>query len=200
MRVIKESSDSIESPIIETPVDIRARSIWDHLALLIATCGVGYIPVAPGTWGSGVGVLIYLLMQAASIKLFLFAERYGWTLPSLESFRTSFILLFLIFLTIAGIKAASRVEIILRRKDPGIVVIDEVVGQLITFLFLPFNIGFGAILVGFFIFRVFDIWKPYPLKRLEALESGLGIMADDVLAGVYAATTLSILSSIYLLF
>jgi phosphatidylglycerophosphatase A len=77
------------------------------------------------------------------------------------------------------------------------VVVDEVAGQLIAFLFVPFNSGWLVILVGFGLFRLFDIWKPYPIRRLEMLESGLGIMADDVLAGIYAAILMSLLVSIY---
>ena len=64
---------------------------------------------------------------------------------------------------------------------------------------MPFNAGLWAIVAGYLAFRTFDIWKPYPIRRLEALESGLGIMADDVLAGAYAATLMSLLTSIYLL-
>jgi phosphatidylglycerophosphatase A len=106
----------------------------------------------------------------------------------------------LIVMTIAGIWAATRCESLLARKDPGVVVIDEVIGQILTFVFLPLNIGIWAIVAGFLVFRMFDIWKPYPIRRLESLEAGLGIMADDVLAGVYAATLLSFLTTIYLLF
>ncbi len=68
-----------------------------------------------------------------------------------------------------------------------------------TFLFVPWNAGWWAVVAGFLAFRLFDIWKPYPIRRLESLESGLGIMADDVLAGVYAATLMSILTSVYLI-
>jgi phosphatidylglycerophosphatase A len=201
MQVIKESSDSIDNSSVPAKEHVSGkRSLSDYIALGIATCGVGYIPVAPGTWGSGVGVIVYLFLQELSARTFISAQAHGWDVPPLESFRTSFILVFLIFLTIVGIKSSSRIEPLLGRKDPGIVVIDEVVGQLITFLFIPFNSGFWTIMVGFLVFRVFDIWKPYPIRRLEALESGLGIMADDVLAGAYAATFMSILTSIYLLF
>jgi phosphatidylglycerophosphatase A len=75
-----------------------------------------------------------------------------------------------------------------------------VAGQLIAFLFIPWDSPVWALVVGFVLFRVFDIWKPYPIRRLESLESGLGIMADDVLAGIYAATLLAFLTTIYLLF
>jgi phosphatidylglycerophosphatase A len=77
------------------------------------------------------------------------------------------------------------------------VVADEVAGQLIAFVFVPFNAGWWVIIAGFVSFRLFDMWKPYPIRRLEMLDSGLGIMADDVLAGIYAAIVLSVLVSIY---
>jgi len=109
------------------------------------------------------------------------------------------LLLIVVFVvTSAGVWAATRVERLQGSKDPGKVVIDEVAGQLITFLFIPFVAPWWVILTGFFLFRAFDIWKPYPIRRLEALESGLGIMADDVLAGLYAATILAIVSLLML--
>ena len=203
MKVVKESSDELNQPAVVTRAFIarapRQRTARDRLALAIATVGVGYMPVAPGTWGSAVGVGIYLLARGSSAEGFAYAVARGWSVPPLESFRMTFMLVMLIAITIVGVWAASRAESLLGRKDPGAVVIDEVAGQLITFLFVPFNAGLWAIVAGFLAFRTFDIWKPYPIRRLEALESGLGIMADDVLAGAYAATLMSLLTSIYLL-
>ncbi|MCA1555724.1 MAG: phosphatidylglycerophosphatase A, partial [Acidobacteria bacterium] len=152
------------------------------------------------TWGSLVGVGLYLAARGASAQAFYYAEEHGWLLPPLVSLLTTVMLLMLIVMTIAGIWAATRCESLLARKDPGAVVIDEVIGQILTFIFLPVNIGAWAIVAGFLAFRMFDIWKPYPIRRLESLEAGLGIMADDVLAGVYAATLLSLLTTVYLLF
>jgi len=203
MKVVKESSDELNPAVVTTAFIGRApreRSLRDYAALAIATCGVGLIPLAPGTWGSLVGVGLYLVARAASVQAFVYAQARGWSTPPLESLRTTLILLMLIVMTIAGIWAASRCESLLARKDPGAVVVDEVIGQLLTFVFLPAGIGAWAIVAGFVTFRVFDIWKPYPIRRLESLEAGLGIMADDVLAGVYAATFMSLLTTIYLLF
>ena len=201
---IKESSDELNPAVVTTsPFIARAlRGRWtsgDYAALAIATCGVGYLPLAPGTWGSLVGVGFYLLLREASAASFTRAAASGWSLSSLESLRMTLMLLMLIAITVAGIWAATRAERLMGRKDPGAVVIDEVAGQLITFLFVPLNAGLWAIAAGFVAFRVFDIWKPYPIRRLEALESGLGIMADDVLAGAYAAMLMSLLISIHLL-
>lgn len=173
-----------------TPTQRRTAS--DYAALAIATCGVGFMPVAPGTWGSMVGVCVFLLLRFLNARLFVYAATHNINALSLEAFRTTVLLGGLIALTLVGVWAASRAETLLHRKDPGAVVVDEVAGQLITLLVVPFNASWQTILAGFLLFRVFDIWKPYPVRQLESLPSGLGIMADDVLAGAYAAAILSI--------
>jgi phosphatidylglycerophosphatase A len=133
------------------------------LALAIATAGgAGYFPFAPGTVGSAVGVGVYLLTRrfdpAVQVGLFIAVSVVG---------------------TWASTVAASHFG----RDDPGYVVIDEVAGQLATLLLLDVSVV-GAV-VGFLIFRVLDIIKPWPANRLEALHGGLGIMADDLAVGVY---------------
>lgn len=176
----------------------ESRSAVDYLALGLATCGVGYIPLAPGTWGSLVGVGIYLLALEASKRFAVWAEAHHLTGALLESSRVSFTLVFLIVLFLIGVWAATRVEKLTGKKDPAIVVIDEVVGQLVTFLFVPAKLGWWSVVVGFLAFRAADIWKPYPTHKFEALPAGLGAMADDAMAGFYAAAFMSLLSSIYL--
>jgi phosphatidylglycerophosphatase A len=203
MRTIKESSDELNPPVVTSGVGIvrtaSRKSPGDYLALALATWGVGFLPGAPGTFGSAVGVGIYLLVRLVSTQVFALAAARGWSLELLESLRMTFMLLLIAALAIVGVWAASRTEKLLGRKDPGAVVVDEVVGQMITFLFVPFTAGVWMIVSGFLAFRLFDIWKPYPVRRLEALDAGLGIMADDVLAGAYAAILMSLVSSIYLL-
>jgi phosphatidylglycerophosphatase A len=192
---LKESSDELNPPIVTTGAFLarapRRRSPRDYLALAIATFGVGYFPLAPGTWGSAVGVGLYLLLHRASELVHAFATQHAWRFPTLEGFHVSLLLLLIAALSLCGIWAATRAEKLLGRKDPGAVVVDEVAGQLIAFLFVPFNAAPWMIVTGFLAFRLFDIWKPYPIRRLEALESGLGIMADDLLAGAYAAALVS---------
>src|ERR671917_101291 len=96
---------------------------------------------------------------------------------------------------------ATRAEKLLGKKDPGAVVVDEVAGQLITFLFVPWQTTWTwTVALGFIAFRVFDIWKPYPVRRLEGLGGGVGIMADDMLAGFYAATAMSLLVTLRLIY
>lgn len=200
---IKESSDELNPPVVTTGAFIarapHRRTLSDYFALAFATWGVGYLPIAPGTFGSAVGVGIYLLVQSASAQVFALAATRGWSVELLETFRMTFMLLLIAMLTLIGIWAASRTEKLLGRIDPGVVVVDEVAGQLIAFLFVPFNSGWWVIIIAFIAFRLFDIWKPYPIRRLESLESGLGIMADDVLAGIYAAILMSFVLSIYML-
>lgn len=180
---------------------VRQRRKSDYLALAIATCGVGYLPLAPGTWGSIVGVAFYLLLWGAGQSLlFSNAALHRFTLLQVWTPAITLMLVVILCVTMAGIWAASRTERILGRKDPGAVVIDEVAGQMIALLSGPFWLHtWWSIITAFVLFRAFDIWKPYPLRRLESLESGLGIMADDIGAGVYALIANSVLITLYLL-
>ncbi len=82
-----------------------------------------------------------------------------------------------------GIWAGERVERVLRAKDPGVIVIDEVAGMLLSVLTLPRTIP--VLLTAFVVFRIFDIWKPFPARECQALAGGLGVMVDDLIAGVY---------------
>ncbi len=197
---VKESSDELNPPVVASNAFIasarRSRTPGDYLSLFMATWGVGYLPLAPGTWGSLVGVGIYLLLHKASVLVAAFAAEHAWRFPPLQGFHVSLLLLAIIALSLAGIRAATRTEKLLGRKDPGVVVVDEVAGQLMAFLFVPFDAAPWMIFAAFLAFRLFDIWKPYPIRRLEALESGLGIMADDLLAGAYAAALMSLVVTI----
>jgi phosphatidylglycerophosphatase A len=200
MKVVKESSDELNPSVVVTDAYIerapRQRTLGDDVARAVATCGVGYFPVAPGTWGSLVGVSIYLLVGVAGAQA---VAANAASASAVGAFLTTFMLALIIAVSLAGTWAATRVESFLQVKDPGIVVVDEVAGQLIAFLFVPWDAGWWAVAAGFAAFRLFDIWKPYPIDRLEALESGLGVMADDVLAGAYAATLMALLSSIVMM-
>lgn len=199
---MKESSDELNPPVVTRAVIAparRGRGASDVLALGVATCGVGYAPLAPGTCGAIVGVGLYLLVRSLTIRIVMSrVQTYPLTYEVAESLRVCLMLAFIFGVTAAGIWAARRAEILLGRKDPGAVVIDEVAGQLIAFLFIPLEVKlrWWMILAGFILFRLFDIWKPYPIRRLESLESGLGIMADDVLAGFYAAAALTLLLAV----
>jgi phosphatidylglycerophosphatase A len=135
-----------------------------RLGLFIATCGyIGYVPLAPGTFGSLVGLgVFYALRSTGSSAVELGA---------------------IVILFIIGIWSGTEAEHHLGGVDPGPVVLDEVVGMLITLALIPVNLT-GAI-VGFIVFRVLDVFKPWPSARLEALPGGLGVMADDGMAAIY---------------
>ena len=201
----KETSDSLTHPVVEPAhivVPEGRRTFGDYAALALATCGVGLIPIAPGTWGSAVGVGVYLALVSGSQKAFDYVVTRGLDL-SPQAFPVvlnTVLLLSILVISLAGTWAATRAEKLLGKKDPGAVVVDEVAGQLITFLFVPWLAGPWTVFVGFLAFRVFDIWKPYPVRRLEGLGGGLGIMADDLLAGFYAATVMSLLVTIRLVY
>jgi phosphatidylglycerophosphatase A len=93
--------------------------------------------------------------------------------------------------TVLGIWAAGREEAYLGRLDPGCLVVDEVAGMLVALVGLPVHLGW--VLAAFFLFRVFDIWKPYPIDHLQRLPGGFGVVADDLLAGLYANLGLQLL-------
>lgn len=143
-----------------------------RLAVFLATVAYcGYFPVAPGTVGSAAGLIVYLLVW--------------WT----QSRVVEVGLIVAIF--VAGTWAATHAERYFGSIDPGPVVIDEVLGQLVTLAFIP--VGWRAAVVGFVLFRIYDVIKPYPANRLEKFHGGLGIMSDDAAAGVYANLSLRIL-------
>ena len=169
---VKESSDELNPAVVVSPAAVpprkRTHSPLDYAALAIATFGVGYLPLIPGTFGSMVGVAIFLLLVY-------------WPLQ----------LAFIAVIVPLGVWAASQTERLLGRKDPGKVVVDEVAGQMISLLPLAFLAADGPwlvwVIVSFNLFRLFDIFKPYPARRFEALPGGFGIMADDLVAGIYGA-------------
>jgi phosphatidylglycerophosphatase A len=204
MNPTKESSDELNPRVAVSADEIppsKPRTFADYVALIIATCLVGYLPIAPGTLGALLGVLFYLLVFAFGHHV-LFAQvehnALNETLVGMVEATITLVVIFLV--TMVGIWAASRAERLLQKKDPSIVVIDEVAGQMIALLSAPLWLHtWWSVLAAFILFRVFDIWKPYPIRRLEALESGLGIMADDLVAGVYALIVNSVLISGYLL-
>lgn len=201
MSAIKESSDELNPSITVLANEIstrKQRTASDYFALAIATCGVGYFPIAPGTLGSLVGVLLFLAIRRLStILLVPYSFKHQINFFTLQSIESAVMLVVILVVTLGGIWAASRSESLFRKKDPGEVVIDEVSGQMIALLSTSLLIGgVWAVISAFILFRAFDIWKPYPIRRLEALESGLGIMLDDVAAGLYAAIVNTILIAV----
>jgi len=173
------------------------RSFLDRAAYCIATCGIGYMPIVPATWGSLLGVGVYLLVLKADDYFTFWAQDNLFAAAFVEASRNSLLIFLLLALFFIGVWASSRIVRLTGKKDPRIVIIDEIVGQLITFLFVPVRLGWWTILLGFFVFRFFDILKPYPANTLESLPTGLGVMADDVMAGIYSAAAMSLICLIY---
>ncbi len=132
--------------------------------LFVATgAGSGYAPIAPGTAGSAVGLLLY---------------------AAVAPFSTPGLLLAIVATTAVGTWAADRAERIFERKDDGRIVVDEVAGMLVSLIALP--VRPDVAIVGFFLFRIFDIWKPPPARAFERGQGGVAVMADDIVAGLYA--------------
>lgn len=143
------------------------------------------MPFAPGTWGSLVGVFIYwLVLRGTSLFAPSLLHRHGvtWAVPYLFWVAESVLLV-----SIIGIWAAEKMAIESAVKDPQFVVVDEVSGQMLTYLLALAPANWKYLLLGFILFRAFDIWKPFPARQAESLPGGWGIMADDWVAAVYAA-------------
>lgn len=178
----------------------KPKGMLDYLSLIVTTFGVGYLPLAPGTWGSMVGVGIYLAVAGTvatvSLGFKIHISGLGWE-PYSSWVHAVILIAFLLF-TLLGVWAAGRATELLGNSDPSQAVVDEIIGQLIVFLFVPFGIGWPMILAGFLLFRLFDIWKPYPIDYLQVLPGGIGVCADDILAGVYAGVCLSVIYAISL--
>jgi len=130
----------------------------------------GYLPKAPGTWGSLVGLAVFFLLHKLSIPVYLAVTA----------------VIFLI-----GIFVAGEAEKIMDHKDPGLVVIDEIAGMLITMIAAPATPLF--MVLGFILFRIFDILKPFPIGLVDQrFHGGLGIMLDDIVAGIYSLIILQL--------
>jgi phosphatidylglycerophosphatase A len=139
------------------------------VALVVATaCGAGYSPWAPGTAGSALALLLV------------------WVVP----FSRAGLLVFFVAVTLAGTWAAHRAERRLGVKDPGVIVIDEVAGM--TLSVLPFPLTPRVLIAGFVLFRLFDIIKPFPAGASQRATGGIGVMVDDLIAGLYALVVIAI--------
>lgn len=137
----------------------------ERLRVLLATgLGLGRAPIAPGTVGSAAGLLLVALLWGVGGD---------WTVVAGA-----------VVVTFVGMWAAGAAEAYFGRRDPGPVVVDEIAGQMVSLLFLAPTPT--ALAVAFVLFRVFDVWKPFPVRQVERLPGASGIMVDDLLAGAYA--------------
>jgi len=151
------------------------KTVRRELARFIATCCyVGYLPVAPGTWGTLLAFGIYMILP-----------RSQWSL--IITFAVSFAL----GVWAAGVGARELWPDSPKKGDPGLVCVDEFAAFFFAVMFLPYGLIYGVL--AFFLTRVFDVAKPFPAGRCEKLPGGWGIMTDDFFAGVYANVCLQIL-------
>ncbi len=153
---------------------------------LVASCfGLGWLPIAPGTWGSLPPVVVFSVMLHFGVPGLVNAAVMG---------------VFVLAGSVACVTCVPAVSALVGKIDPGEVVMDEVAGQAVTFLVIPLLLPADLSLKqcclvaggGFLLFRIFDIVKPWPISRLESLPAGWGVLADDLLAGVFAAIALYI--------
>ena len=156
------------------------KSLTDNQIVFLATgCNVGKIKYAPGTFGTLVGIPLFLVLS------FLNGD-------GLMAYQSLLIVAFVIF----AIWVADRTVSILNANDPGCVVIDEIAGFLVTMTGLDFTLT--NVVLGFILFRFFDILKPFPVKNLEdGVSGGAGVVADDVAAGIMAAVLLRIILAVF---
>ena len=216
------------TPSVDAVAAPEALPKKPRLALAIATAlGVGYIPKAPGTFGSLVGIAVAIFTHPVSLvmivaMLFFNGTGLGIDMPMLRGRSAPPVFLLipslvaLVIVSLLGVWSSSRAATYAGLKDPQYVVIDEVSGMHLTLVLAIMPVGlpthllpadsaadFGLysalsllnwkyLSLGFILFRVFDIWKPWPIRRLEKLPGGWGIMADDWMAGVYAAILLRV--------
>jgi phosphatidylglycerophosphatase A len=149
-----------------------------YFILFLATgLGVGYSPITPGTAGTLIAIPVYFFLSTIPLPLY------------------EITLIGFFFLSVW---ISENAEVYFKRKDDGRIVIDEMMGFFITMLWVPKTARF--IVIGFFLFRFFDILKPFPIHRLEKkMKGGFGVVLDDVLAGIYANIVLQIISSCFTL-
>jgi phosphatidylglycerophosphatase A len=147
----------------------------NSLVKAIATFfGVGYLPLIPGTFGSMVGLIIFFYVNKS---IFLYGS-------------------FVVSLLFLGFLSAGKAERILGQKDHRAIIIDEIAGMLLSLIFVPFDLK--LIFIGFFLFRLLDTLKPYPAGKIQNLAGSIGVMGDDIIAGLYTNLILQAVSRILL--
>ncbi len=148
----------------------NSRTAIDRFAMVIATAlGAGYSPVAPGTAGSLLSVVLWWALFRWSPFLLRIPEHIA----------------LIVVLTVVGVWASTKSEVWFGKIDPHETVIDEVVGQQITYIGLA-ALNWKSLVLGFLLFRLFDVWKPFPIRKIQDWKGGMGIVMDDVAAGIYA--------------
>jgi phosphatidylglycerophosphatase A len=166
---VTDTSDRDRSPGVPPAVARASRPRTPRWAMLVGTFfGIGRLRPGPGTWASAVTVLLWAAVAHALAP----------------TVRTPIAFALAVLVTLLGIPAATRIARGSAAKDPQFVVIDEVAGQLVALIAVP--LAWKSFVASFILFRAFDILKPPPVRQLEALPEGTGIVLDDVAAGLYA--------------
>jgi phosphatidylglycerophosphatase A len=174
----------------------KPNGFLDYFSLAVTTFGVGYLPLAPGTWGSIIAVAFYI---ALSNSFATYRYSAGFLPPEGPAAALhAALMIALILFVLLGMWAANRSVDLLGNTDAPQAVVDEVMGQLVVFLFIPFTDSWMLILAGFLLFRLFDIWKPYPIDKLQDLSGGIGVCVDDIVAGIYAGVVLTVVHAVSL--
>lgn len=182
----------------------KPEGFLDYFSLAVTTLGVGYLPVAPGTWGSALGVIIFLAIAWLEFGIGVGLRFHqGWSHEEAATLFFAINLVMFFGFALLGVWASGRSTELFGDLDPSHAIVDEVMGQLIVFAFVPTAIvtpitNWFIILLGLLLFRLFDIWKPYPIDDLQVLPGGIGVCADDILAGVYAGICLAVIYAISL--
>jgi phosphatidylglycerophosphatase A len=181
------------SAAIENQETRRPTGKLPRIPYLLATVfGFGFIPLGPGTWGSLFGVGISIVMARFEYRALLATLHTGesfWTIGFAPTFLDRVVM---VAIAALGVYVASRVARHSQNEDPQFVVIDEVSGQLLALSFPGVVLNWKSWLLGFILFRIFDIWKPFPAHQAESFDAGWGIMADDWVAGIYAGVLLAL--------
>lgn len=145
--------------------------VTDFLAKFFSTVFfVGYLPLMPGTFGSIAGVGLFYLIKGSNPATYF---------------------LFVFGIIVLGLMTSGRTEKLLNKKDPGCIVIDEVAGMLLALSFMPYDLK--IIFLGFLIFRILDTLKPYPASRLQNMHGAVGVIGDDLVAGIYTNIVLQVI-------
>ncbi|MDD5130829.1 MAG: phosphatidylglycerophosphatase A [Candidatus Omnitrophica bacterium] len=150
---------------------MKFKEISDFLVKTASTVFfIGYLPLVPGTFGSIAGVGLFYLLKGAAVFTYLSV---------------------ILAVIVLGLVVCGRTEKLLNKKDPGCIVIDEVAGMLLALSFLPYD--FKIVFLAFLIFRILDTLKPYPASRLQNRHGAVGVMGDDLVAGIYTNIVLQII-------
>lgn len=131
---------------------------------------IGYLPLIPGTFGSIAGVGLFYLLKGADLAAYF---------------------LFIFCIMVLGLLTCGRAEKLLNKKDPGCIVIDEVMGMLIALSFMPHDLK--IIILAFFVFRILDTLKPFPAGKMQDMHGSVGVMGDDLVAGIYTNIVLQVI-------